>query len=90
MRCRGCGCSEADACVDVDGVPCGWLYVDVEAGEGVCSSLSCVSSLTASETLLLVRWAVRGGSVPVVVGEAPPIRFVDSEYFDDEGALPCA
>ena len=27
--CRGCGCTEARACVDTDGVPCHWVEWDL-------------------------------------------------------------
>lgn len=35
-KCVQCGCTDNRACV-VGGVPCHWLRVDYDRGEGVCS-----------------------------------------------------
>jgi hypothetical protein len=35
--CRGCGCTENDACVTEDG-PCSWLLFDIETPTGFCTA----------------------------------------------------
>jgi hypothetical protein len=48
--CRGCGCTENNACV-VDGVPCRWVLLDVGVPTGVCSV--CAEELRWQPQLLI-------------------------------------
>jgi hypothetical protein len=34
--CRGCGCTDSNACV-VNGIACSWILLDVHTPTGVCT-----------------------------------------------------
>lgn len=47
-RCRVCGCTDSNACAD----GCSWVWVDRDAGIGVCSSCELADAMACADEFL--------------------------------------
>lgn len=51
--CRGCGCTDDNACV-VRGVPCCWILLDVDTPTGICSA--CAARARWDQDFIVSYW----------------------------------